>query len=211
MFMKKLVAFVGMVMMAVMVLATDRYKFDTANGTANLGPGTQINATSSKDRLVIFQGTVNLNEGASIIVGGNTADTCNFIGVQGSTPAALNVNGGMFRCSAANGGAGYLRIGIQRDQISTLTINSGSVTVDKELWTGTYFNNSEGWPNSARAVINVNGGALNVGTLHIGADKGKDTDGSGSTEVYLRGEYCRLSRLISVPGIIRCFSSPMEH
>ena len=72
----------------------DCYKYDVANGTVNLGSETQIDST---DRFIIYQGTVNLNEGASIRSGGNTSGSCNFIGVdRNGVSGVLNINGGTF-------------------------------------------------------------------------------------------------------------------
>ena len=111
---KKLLALVGVLVMIGGAQATDRYSYAKAGGTANLGAETHLNFTGSADRLVIFYGTVNLNAGASIVVGGNTGNCCNFLGVDPkgvqNSAATLNVNGGLFRCTTAGGGSGFLRM-----------------------------------------------------------------------------------------------------
>ena len=102
------------------------YEYNTAGGTANLGASTQINST---DRICLFQGTVNLNAGASVVCGGNESGSCNFLGVDKSNAATLNVNGGTLHCSLAKG-AGFLKISANDyNQTATLNINSGTVTV----------------------------------------------------------------------------------
>ena len=87
----------------------DCYKYDVSNGTvANLGSEKQIDST---DRFIIYQGTVNLNAGASVKCGGNTSGSCNFIGVdRNNVSGVLNINGGTFWCATAKG-SGYLGVG----------------------------------------------------------------------------------------------------
>ena len=174
--MKKLLTLMGTLALTVPAQASC-YGFDTKGGTVTLDAATQINST---DRVCINQGTVNLNAGATIICGGNQNSTCNYIGVDRDNQAAtLNVNGGTFWCSRAKG-SGFLKISANaNNQTATLTINSGSVTVDEQLWTCTYWNNNNG--STGRGIINVNGGALTVGTLFVGAD----SNNSGSTEICL--------------------------
>ena len=153
------------------------YEYNTAGGTANLGASTQINST---DRICLFQGTVNLNAGASIVCGGNESGSCNFLGVDKSNAATLNVNGGTLHCSLAKG-AGFLKLSANDyNQTATLNINSGTVTVDRELWTCTHWNNNNG--SAGRGIVNVNGGTLDVNNFIVGAD----ANSSGTTEVFLR-------------------------
>lgn len=183
---KKLLALVGVLVMIGGAQATDRYSYAKEGGTANLGAETHLNFTGSADRLVIFYGTVNLNAGASIVVGGNTGNCCNFLGVDPkgvqNSAATLNVNGGLFRCTTAGGGSGFLRMSANNfNQTATLNINSGLVQVDSQLWTCSAYNNANGQPG--RGVININGGDLVVTSLMMGTD----TDSTGSTEVSLKG------------------------
>ncbi len=77
--MKKAVVFVCTLAFAAVAQAADCWTYDVLDGTKILGPETKIN---SRDRFIIFQGNVWLNEGASIVCGGNTSGVCNFIGVD---------------------------------------------------------------------------------------------------------------------------------
>jgi hypothetical protein len=66
--------------------ATACYNYDTKNGTVNLGSETQIN---SNDRFIIYQVTVNLNEGAFVKSGG-----------KGRRKLYAELNAGMLRVDA---------------------------------------------------------------------------------------------------------------
>ena len=172
----------GAMAFAASAWATDYLAINDAGGVKDFGSETQINKVTKNDRILVKQGTVNLNDGASVTCGGNGSDYCNYIGVDGSGAATLNVNGGSLWCRSAGTGLGYLKMSANNyNQTATLTINSGSVGVDAAIWTCTYWNSNNGSPG--RGIINLNGGALNVTTLNVGAD----SDSSGSTEVYLAG------------------------
>ncbi len=156
----------------------DCYKYDTKNGTVNLGPTTQIN---SKDRFIIFQGTVNLNEGAFIKSGGDSAGNCNFIGVDRGAGSALNINGGVFWCAASNG-AGYLGVGNNNNGVSsTLTLNSGTLRVDTQLRSSTMWSGLSGAKSSG--TINIYGGEAIVKQFVLGASSAN----SGTSTLGLYG------------------------
>ena len=143
----------------------DCYKYDVANGTVNLGSGTQIDST---DRFIIYQGTVNLNEGASIRSGGNTSGSCNFIGVdRNGVSGVLNINGGTFWCATSKG-SGYLGVGNNsKNASSSLTLNSGVLKVDAVLRSAVMWDDSAGATSSG--TITINGGEATVGTVLMGA------------------------------------------
>ena len=133
-------------------------------GVYNYGAETQINST---DRILIYQGTMNINEGASLKVGGNTSSTCNFIGIENDSPGNLNINGGTLWCSTANG-SGYLAVGsgIGKNNTSTLTLNSGILKVDAVLRSSVQWNDAVAV--SASGTITINGGEATVGTIYMG-------------------------------------------
>ena len=82
------------------VFGVDAYIYDTAGGTANLGAETQIDKPAADQRFIVCQGTVNINEGASIKVGGNTSNICNYIGVdRNNATAVVNIDGGTLWCT----------------------------------------------------------------------------------------------------------------
>ena len=143
----------------------DCYKYDVANGTVDLGSETQIDST---DRFIIYQGTVNLNEGASIRSGGNTSGSCNFIGVdRNGVSGVLNINGGTFWCATSKG-SGYLGVGNNsKNASSSLTLNSGVLKVDAVLRSAVMWDDSAGVNSSG--TITINGGEATVGTVLMGA------------------------------------------
>ena len=144
----------------------DCYKYDVSNGTvANLGSEKQIDST---DRFIIYQGTVNLNAGASVKCGGNTSGSCNFIGVdRNNVSGVLNINGGTFWCATAKG-SGYLGVGNNnRNVTSYLTLNSGTLKVDAVLRSGVQWDDSGAATSSG--TITINGGEATVGTVLMGA------------------------------------------
>ena len=143
----------------------DCYKYDVANGTVDLGSETQIDST---DRFIIYQGTVNLNEGASIRSGGNTSGSCNFIGVDRSgVSGVLNINGGTFWCATSKG-SGYLGVGNNsKGASSALTLNSGVLKVDAVLRSAVEWDDSKAANSSG--TITINGGEATVGTVLMGA------------------------------------------
>ena len=148
----------------------DCYKYDTKNGTVNLGAETQID---SSDRFIIYQGTVNLNEGASVKAGGNASGSCNFVGVDRSVGSALNINGGTFWCAKSNG-AGCLGIGINNNGVgSTLNLNSGVLRVDTLIRSGVQWGENNGsrvlYGTTSSGTVNINGGEAYVMQFVIGA------------------------------------------
>ena len=159
----------------------DCYKYDTKNGTVNLGESTQID---SRDRFIIYQGTVNLNEGASVKAGGNASGSCNFVGVdRTSVGSALNINGGTFWCATSNG-SGYLGVGNNdRSATSYLTLNSGLLRIDTQLRSAVMYDDSKGATSSG--TITINGGEAIVKQLVIGAKAQKAS--CGTSTVVLNG------------------------
>ena len=159
----------------------DCYKYDTKNGTVNLGELTQID---SRDRFIIYQGTVNLNEGASVKAGGNASGSCNFVGVdRTSVGSALNINGGTFWCATSNG-SGYLGVGNNdRSATSYLTLNSGLLRIDTQLRSAVMYDDSAGATSSG--TITINGGEAIVKQLVIGAKAQKAS--CGTSTVVLNG------------------------
>ena len=133
-------------------------------GVYNYGAETQINST---DRILIYQGTMNINEGASLKVGGDSGGSCNFIGIEKDSPGNLNINGGTLWCSTANG-SGYLAVGsgIGKNNTSTLTLNSGILKVDAVLRSSVQWNDAVAV--SASGTITINGGEATVGTIYMG-------------------------------------------
>ena len=138
---------------------------NSASEVYNCGAGTQINST---DRILIYQGTMNINEGASLKVGGDSGGSCNFIGIENDSPANVNINGGTLWCSTANG-SGYLAVGsgINKNSTSTLTLNSGILKVDAVLRSSAQWNDAVGV--TASGTITINGGEATVGTVLMGA------------------------------------------
>ncbi len=160
----------------------DCFTYNTPDGTMDLGADTQINST---DRFIIFKGTVNLNEGASIKCCGNATGSCNFIGIENSdSAAALNINGGTFWCAKkTNGTGGYLAIGngIDVSNTSTLTLNSGILKVEAFLRSSTQWDDTAGV--TASGAITINGGEATVGTIYVGAS----TVNTGTSTLNLNG------------------------
>ena len=155
--------------------AADSYYYNTAGGTENLGPETQID---SKNRFIVRKGTVNVNEGASIKSGGNTSGSCNFIGVDETSPAAVNINGGTLWFATSNG-SGYLGVGNNDKGVtSTLTLNSGLLRVDAVLRSSVMYDDSKGATSSG--TITINGGEAIVKQVIIGAKAQKASCGTSS-------------------------------
>ncbi len=162
--------------LAAMALAAGTfYSLDDASKTVTFAPS---NSYSGGDRFCLYRGTLNFPRGVNFDCGGDSTSSCNFLGVDRVNAATINVNGGTIWCNKAKG-AGYLKLSANNNnQTATLTINTGSVTVDTAIWTCTWWNSNNGSPG--RGIININGGALTVGTLYMGADSAS----TGSTEIY---------------------------
>lgn len=119
--------------------------FNHGSGTKDYGSGTQISNTASSARLIVWSGTANINTGASIITGGNSAGTCNFVGVDSGSSGTMNINGGTVWCTTSGGGAGILGVGNNdRNVTSYLTLNSGVLKVDGVLRSGVMYDDSAG-------------------------------------------------------------------
>jgi len=156
--------------------------YDTAGGTASYGPETRIDKTGSEQRLLVYQGTVNINIGAYVKVGGNTGPWCNFIGIDKNTPAAMNINGGTVWCSTSGGGAGILGVGSSSKNItSTLSLNGGLLKVDTQLRSSTAYNSLAGCTSSG--TITINGGEAEVKQVVFGAS----SSSTGTSTLTLNG------------------------
>lgn len=114
------------------VFGADAFLYDTAGGTTNLSAEAQIDNPAADQRFIVCQGTVNINEGASVKVGGNTSSVCNFIGVdRNNATAVVNIDGGTFWCTTDGGGSGYLAVGANNNSLTAvLNLNSGTLKVD---------------------------------------------------------------------------------
>ncbi len=161
-------------------------------GVYNYGAETQINST---DRILIYQGTMNINEGASLKVGGDSGGSCNFIGIENNSPGNLNINGGTLWCSTANG-SGYLAVGsgIGKNNTSTLTLNSGILKVDAVLRSSVQWNDAVAV--SASGTITINGGEATVGTVLMGAT----TVSTGVSTLILNGGTLTTGNIAFRPG-----------
>lgn len=157
--------------------------YNTAGGTANYGPETQItNKIASNQRILVYQGTVNINEGAVIYAGGNSAGTCNFIGIDMDSAANMNINGGTVWCTTAGGGAGYLGVGSSNHGVtSTLTLNAGILKVDTQLRSSTAYNGLTGCTSSG--TVTINGGEATVKQIVLGAS----SSSTGTSTLILQG------------------------
>ena len=154
-------------------------------GTSNLGPSTQVQQPTKDYRFIIYRGTVNLNEGAYIEVGGDTAGNCNFIGINDYAEAGvLNINGGTLWCTDKSTGNGYLAVGSNisgRKQTSSLTLNSGILKVDGVLRTATKYDGTAA--ADASGTVTFNGGEATIGTINVGAP----TVGTSTSTYVLNG------------------------
>ena len=159
--------------------------YGTAGGTKNYGPETQIDKTGDIQRILVHQGTVNINKGAYVKAGGNSAGSCNFIGVDKTSPGAMNINGGTVWCAKISGGGeGYLGVGNNDYGItSTLTLNSGLLRVDTQLRSAVMYNDTAGATSSG--TITINGGEAIVKQLVVGAKEQKAN--CGTSTVVLNG------------------------
>ncbi len=179
----------------------DVFFYNTADGTASYGPETQIDKTGSEQRLLVFQGTVNINKGAYIKVGGNTGGWCNFIGIDRTKPAAMNINGGTVWCSTSGGGAGILGVGSSSKGItSTLTLNSGLLKVDTQLRSSTAYNSLAGCTSSG--TITINGGEAEVKQVVFGAS----SSSTGTSTLTLQGGVLTVQELNFQPYNGQVFS-----
>ena len=149
-------------------------------GTATVGEGYRLDTTG---RLLLWQGTLTINEGAYMKFGGNSSTSCNFIGIEnGYSGAVVNINGGTLWCSTDNG-AGYLAVGsgIGKNNTSTLTLNSGVLKVDAVLRSSAQWDDKVGV--TASGTITINGGEATAGTVYMGTK----TVSTGTSTLNLNG------------------------
>ena len=174
---------------------------NTAGATANYGPETQIDKTKSDQRILVYQGTVNIDKGAYVKVGGNSGNQCNFIGIDKDSPAAMNINGGTVWCTTSGGGAGVLAVGSSSHGIaSTLTLNSGLLKVDTQLRSSTYFSSLAGCTSSG--TITINGGEAEVKQVVFGAS----SSSTGTSTLTLQGGVLTVQELNFQPYNGQVFS-----
>jgi len=149
-------------------------------GTATVGEGYRLDTTG---RLLLRQGTLTINEGAYMKFGGNNSSSCNFIGIEnGYSGAVVNINGGTLWCSTDNG-SGYLAVGSGSDKnnTSTLTLNSGVLKVDAVLRSSAQWDDKVGV--TASGTITINGGEATAGTVYMGTK----TVSTGTSTLNLNG------------------------
>ena len=149
-------------------------------GTATVGEGYRLDTTG---RLLLWQGTLTINEGAYMKFGGNNSGRCNFIGIEnGYSGAVVNINGGTLWCSTDNG-SGYLAVGsgIDKNNTSTLTLNSGVLKVDAVLRSSAQWDDKVGV--TASGTITINGGDATAGTVYMGTK----TVSTGTSTLNLNG------------------------
>ena len=164
------------------------YEWSNTTTAANLGHETYIDSTGQID---VYGGTVNINEGAFLKLGGNQTSACNYIGVDKDANAAVNINGGTLWCAKSNG-SGYLGIGINsrsKAYTATLTLNSGTLKVDGQI------RSAVGWNSAASAnktgTVTINGGIAEVGQFVLGSTSG----GTGSSVLNLTGGSLTLNEM----------------
>lgn len=173
------------------VFGVDAYIYDTAGGTANLGAETQIDKPAADQRFIVCQGTVNINEGASIKVGGNTSNICNYIGVdRNNATAVVNIDGGTLWCTTEGGGSGYLAVGGNNYTLTAvLNLNSGTLKVDGRVRSSTMWNSMSG--ASCSGAVNINAGEADVNEFFVGTD----ADSTGSSSLKLAGGVLKVNLL----------------
>ncbi|MBO7683595.1 MAG: hypothetical protein J6T51_02590, partial [Kiritimatiellae bacterium] len=173
-------------------LATENIiNYNTPGGTLNYDEGTTINKPGVHQRILVQSGTVNINTGAYVKAGGDATGECNYVGVDNSGPAYLNINGGTVWCATDGGGAGCLGIGINNcAQPATVTLNSGLLRVDTQVRSATWWNSCNGTTSSGALV--VNGGEAYVGQFVIGAN----TASTGTSELTLNGGSLTVEELL---------------
>ena len=173
-------------------LATENIiNYNTPGGTFNYGEGTTINKPGVDQRILVQSGTVNINTGAYVKAGGDATGKCNYVGVDNSGPAYLNINGGTVWCATDGSGAGCLGIGINNcAQPATVTLNSGLLRVDTQVRSATWWDSCNGTTSSGALV--VNGGEAYVGQFVIGAH----TASTGTSELTLNGGSLTVEELL---------------
>ena len=173
-------------------LATENIiNYNTPGGTYNYDEGTTINKPGVHQRILVKSGTVNINTGAYVKAGGDATGECNYVGVDNSGPAYLNINGGTVWCATDGGGAGHLGIGINNcAQPATVTLNSGLLRVDTQVRSATWWDSCNGTTSSGALV--VNGGEAYVGQFVIGAH----TASTGTSELTLNGGSLTVEKLL---------------
>ena len=166
--------------------AADCYTLNAEWQTVTLDASTQINST---DRLLVYQGTLVLGPGASIICGGNDNGSCNFIGIDRGAPGGLVLDGGRLWCDSGKG-AGVLGVGNNNNgQTSELVLNSGELRVDTRLRCSTMWSGTEGATSSG--TVTVNGGTATVKEFFLGAT----SSSSGKATLNLNGGVVTTERL----------------
>ena len=177
---------------AASALATENIiNYNTPGGTFNYDEGTTINKPGVDQRILVQSGTVNINTGAYVKAGGDATGKCNYVGVDNSGPAYLNINGGTVWCATDGSGAGCLGIGINNcAQPATVTLNSGLLRVDTQVRSATWWNSCNGTTSSGALV--VNGGEAYVGQFVIGAH----TASTGTSELTLNGGSLTVEELL---------------
>ncbi len=120
---------------------------------------------------IILNGTQSLtldsDAGASRF-GGDGGNSANCVGVDQNNANTLTVNGGSLNFTNMASGAGYLRIGSigsgANNPRGTVTLNSGAITVGHSMNMGGRHANDLNLASYGTAVLNLNGGAMAIGT-----------------------------------------------
>ncbi len=136
----------------------------------------------SPETFAFRSGTVNINAGGSVKVGGGKSSNYtygNWIGANGNA-ATLNINGGTFWSYGSSQTAPYglLRIGVNGGaNESTVNLNSGTLKARVAVIGGSLY---DGYDACAKkGVVNISGGTAEIETLYLGTTKSQAAAANG--------------------------------
>lgn len=150
---------------------------NVSGGTFQIGDGGTLTVGN---RLLAQGGALQIDAGGFASFRGDSANSANYVGVDGGA-GTLTMNGGTLNFNTSTNGAGWLRIGAN-SATGNATINAGLLDIGHSLNLGARFNNDGATAATGSGTLTVAG----TGQVIVGSGTNTTTAGGNKGYLYLK-------------------------